>query len=60
MTTTPEPAVGSTFTGYKGGEYTMLDHTPVNIASWGEYGGDEDALTSWRWKYMLSTVRPRP
>lgn len=49
-------AVGQTYTGYKGGEYTMLEHTPVNIAEWGSYGGDEDALTMWRWKYMLSTT----
>lgn len=49
-------AIGQTFTGYKGGDYTMGDYTPVNVASWGDYNGDDDALTSWRWKYMLSTI----
>ena len=48
-------AVGATFTGYKGGEYLMTLDTPCHIAEYGCYGGDEDALTIHRWKYMLTT-----
>lgn len=32
-------AVGKEFTGYKGGEYTMDEDTPVYIANSGESGG---------------------
>lgn len=31
-------ALGHTFTGYKGGEFTMDDQTPVWVARWGESG----------------------
>lgn len=41
-----------TFSGWKGGEYTMRDDTPCNIAKRGEYGGDEDELTVERFEIM--------
>ena len=28
--------VGGLFTGYKGGEFRMGEHTPVHVANWGE------------------------
>ena len=31
-------ALGSTYTGYKGGEYTMGEYTDVYLANWGETG----------------------
>lgn len=31
-------ALGRTFTGYKGGEFTMGEYTPVHLAKWGETG----------------------
>ncbi len=31
-------AVGETYTGYKGGEYTMSRHTPVWVANYGNSG----------------------
>lgn len=33
-------AVGETFTGYKGGEYTMTKHTPVWVSDYGRASGD--------------------
>ena len=33
-------ALGATFTGYKGGEYTMGENTDCYIAQYGESGGD--------------------
>ena len=33
-------AVGETFTGYKGGEYTMTRHTPVWVSDYGSASGD--------------------
>ena len=51
--------VGATFRGYKGGFYTMYPSTRVNVAGSGEWGGDEDALTTWRLNAMLATkVKP--
>lgn len=32
-------ALGGTFEGYKGGENTMTEHTPVWADAWGEYVG---------------------
>lgn len=46
-------AVGTTYQGYKGGDYTMRPGTDVHIAAYGCYGGEDDALTTWRWKWML-------
>ena len=37
--------VGALFDGYKGGIYRMGLGTVVHRARWGEYGGDDDALT---------------
>lgn len=31
-------AMGNTYTGYKGGEYTMGPYTEVNLSRWGESG----------------------
>lgn len=33
-----ESAVGTTYEGYKGGEYTMHEHTPVHLALYGTTG----------------------
>lgn len=33
-------ALGSTYTGYKGGEFLMTEYTDVWIADYGESGGD--------------------
>lgn len=57
MLTEAKSAVKRTFSGYKGGEYRMDLHTPVHIARYGEYGGDEDALTTWRWQLMVTESR---
>lgn len=45
---------GSTFCGYKGGEYLMDRNTPVYI---GEYGECGDAITHIYFKYWLLTGR---
>lgn len=47
-------AVGATFTGWKGGEFTMDLHTPVYI---GEYGDCGDAITPIHFKYWLLTAK---
>lgn len=52
MLTHARAANGAEFTGYKGGNYRMRLHTPVHIAAWGFYGGDDDAITCWRWELM--------
>lgn len=49
-----ESAVNATFTGYKGGEYTMYEHTPVYI---GEYGDSGTPITPTHFKYWLLTAR---
>lgn len=36
-----EKAIGKTFTGYKGGSYTMSEDTPVWLASYGESTGSK-------------------
>ncbi len=45
-------AVGTTFTGWKGGEYTMDENTPVYI---GEYGDCGDAIIPIHFKYWILT-----
>lgn len=50
-------AVGKTFTGYKGGDFMMTLDTDVHIASYGSYGGDEDAITKWRWDLMVMQAK---
>ena len=47
-------ALGATFTGYKGGEYTMEEYTSVHI---GEYGECGEEVTSTHFKYWLLTGR---
>lgn len=41
-------AVSRTFTGYKGGDFTMDEGTPVYIGEWGSCG---DAITPTHFKY---------
>lgn len=41
MLTHARNALGNTFTGYKGGDYTMTETTDCWIASWGCSGGDK-------------------
>ena len=45
-------ALGATFPGWKGGEYTMNEHTPVYIGKYGECG---EEITSIHFKYWLTT-----
>ena len=45
-------ALGETFTGWKGGEYTMNEYTPVHIGYSGECG---DEITPIHFKYWLLT-----
>ena len=45
-------SLGTTFTGYKGGEYTMHENTSVYI---GEYGECGDEITPIHFKYWLLT-----
>lgn len=40
MLTHAKAALGATFTGYKGGEYTMEGYTPCWIAEYGTSQGD--------------------
>lgn len=49
-------AVGATYQGYKGGLYTMSLGTDCHIADYGEYGGEEDNLSIWRWRLMLQNA----
>ena len=49
-------AVGGTFIGWKGGEFTMDRSTPVYI---GEYGECGDAITPTHFKYWLLTAKKK-
>jgi len=42
-------ALGNTYTGYKGGEFTMSRHTDVYLAHWGSCGDalSESLLDAW-------------
>lgn len=52
-------ALGATFEGYKGGEYTMTERTPCHIAEYGECSmDDEDELTEIRLLAMLGECCP--
>lgn len=42
-------AHGQTFTGYKGGDYTMGDYSDVHLAAWGEIGRPITADTLELW-----------
>ncbi len=46
-------AIGSTYHGYKGGEYTMNEYTEVYLA---EYAGTGDELSDRLFGYMLQDV----
>jgi hypothetical protein len=46
-------AVGATFEGYKGGDFTMTRDTPCFISSYGETGGDDAAITQERLATMV-------
>lgn len=53
-------AVGKTFEGYKGGHYTMTLLTPVFIADYGEYNGEEvDEITYDRLENLLRASVPK-
>lgn len=43
-------ALGQTYTGYKGGEYTMGEYTDVYLAEWGDTG---DAIGTVLLDYMV-------
>jgi hypothetical protein len=47
-------ALGATFTGWKGGEFTMHDYTPVMIGEDGECG---DEIGPIHFKYWLLTAK---
>ena len=47
MLSAAESALGKTFQGYKGGDYVMLEMTPVHIA---EYGRCGEPITSANFK----------
>lgn len=47
-------ALNKSFTGWKGGEFEMDEHTSVYI---GEYGNCGDAITPTHFKYWLLTGR---
>ena len=52
MLTFAQDALGSTYSGYKGGEYTMGEHTDVWLAC---YGCTGEAITSLTLEYMLGS-----
>lgn len=47
-------ALGKTFEGYKGGDYTMNKFTSVYIGEWGSCG---DEITPITFKYWLLTAK---
>jgi hypothetical protein len=49
-------AVGATFEGYKGGNYTMNRETPVFIDGYGESNSDTAAITKERLERMLAVT----
>lgn len=48
-------ALGNTYTGYKGGDYTMHEYTEVNIAYYGHCG---EPLSKLLLHYLLSDDNP--
>jgi len=52
-----ESAVGKTFTGYKGGDFTMSRHTPVWVANYGKSGSTAiiDVIDDGYWAAVLMT-----
>lgn len=46
-------AVNAVFTGWKGGDYTMFEHTDVHI---GEYGDCGEEITSIHLKYWSQSM----
>lgn len=57
MLASARAAVGATFTGYKGGSYTMRESSLVNIANEGETGG---ALSEGWLEYLCRDEVPCP
>lgn len=53
MLTHAHSALGATFRGYKGGDFTMNKYTPVYIGKWGECG---DPITPTHFKYWALTA----
>ncbi len=51
-----EAAVGSTFTGYKGGEYVMSRKTPMWLAEYGCCGPYISGVDSSSWRVHLVTT----
>jgi len=49
-------ALGATFEGWKGGDYTMRTHTAVWVGQEGEHGGE--TIGPLLLKYMLASARP--
>lgn len=48
-------ALGKTFTGYKGGEYTMGEYAECYIAEYGCSAGDKIGMTLIKmWQYVLT------
>lgn len=47
-------ALGQTFDGYKGGDFTMHENTSCNIGEWGDCGDEIGAI---HFKYWLLTGR---
>lgn len=47
-------ALGSTYTGWKGGKFEMQDYTSVYI---GEFGSCGEEITSTHFKYWLLTAK---
>jgi len=54
MLASAKSAVGATFIGWKGGEFTMKDYTSVYIGKYGECG---DPITPIHFKYWTLTAR---
>jgi hypothetical protein len=54
MLASARSALGSTYEGYKGGEYTMSDHTYCWLAEWGSEG---ETLGRTLLSYMLGGPR---
>lgn len=54
-------ALGGTFTGYKGGEFTMDEYTPCWIAEYGTSEGDRIGPTMCRlWECVQLPPREKP
>lgn len=54
MLTHARSAMGKTFSGYKGGDFTMNEYTTVKIGHWGSCG---EEITTHTLKYWAITAR---